>query len=56
MSARLSAHAPTFLALLRIVATLLLIEHGLQKLLGFPSGASMPTPEALLSMPTVGHW
>jgi putative oxidoreductase len=47
MNARLAAHAPTFLALLRIVAALLFIEHGTQKLLGFPSGSSMPTPEML---------
>jgi putative oxidoreductase len=47
MSARLAALAPTFLALLRIVAALLFIEHGAQKLLGFPPGSSMPTPEAL---------
>lgn len=47
MSARLSAHAPAFLALLRIVTALLFIEHGTQKLFGFPPGSSMPTPEAL---------
>ena len=47
MSARLSAHAPTVLALLRIITALLFIEHGTQKLLGFPPGASMPSPEAL---------
>lgn len=49
MSARLSPYAPTFLALLRIVAALLFIEHGTQKLLGFPPGSSLPTP-GMLSM------
>ena len=47
MNARLAAHAPTFLALLRIVTALLFIEHGTQKLFGFPPGSSMPTPDAL---------
>jgi putative oxidoreductase len=35
---RLSAQAPLFLALLRIVAGLLFMEHGTQKLFGFPPG------------------
>ena len=47
MNARLAAHAPTFLALLRIVTALLFIEHGTQKLFGFPPGSSMPTPDVL---------
>ena len=47
MNARLAAHAPTVLALLRIVTALLFIEHGTQKLLGFPPGPAMPTPEAM---------
>lgn len=33
---RLSAYAPQALAVLRIVAALLFIEHGTQKLFGFP--------------------
>jgi putative oxidoreductase len=33
---RLSAYAPQALAVLRIIAALLFIEHGTQKLLGFP--------------------
>ena len=32
----LSKYRPQFLALLRIVAALLFIEHGTQKLFGFP--------------------
>ena len=47
MNERLSAYAPTFLAVLRIVTALLFIEHGTQKLFGFPPGSSMPPPEAL---------
>lgn len=47
MSARLSAHAPAFLALLRIMAALLFIEHGTQKLFGFPPGSERALPEAL---------
>lgn len=34
---RLSAYAPQALAVLRIVAALLFIQHGTQKLLGFPT-------------------
>jgi putative oxidoreductase len=49
MSARLSAYAPTFLAILRIMTALLFIEHGSQKLLGFPPGAPMP-PREVFSM------
>jgi putative oxidoreductase len=47
MSERLSVHASSFLGLLRIVTALLFIEHGTQKLFGFPPGSSMPTPETL---------
>ena len=35
---RLSRHAPVALAVLRIVAGLLFLEHGTQKLFGFPPG------------------
>jgi putative oxidoreductase len=37
ISAALSARAPRALAVLRIVAALLFIEHGTQKLFGFPA-------------------
>lgn len=39
---RLSAYAPQALAVLRIVAALLFIAHGTQKLLGFPATEFMP--------------
>lgn len=42
MSDRLSAYAPQALAVLRIVAALLFIAHGTQKLFGFPA-AEWPT-------------
>ena len=42
---RLSIHAPLMLAVLRIVAALLFIEHGTQKLFGFPAG-DHPMPAA----------
>ncbi|MGV3575123.1 MAG: DoxX family protein [Devosia sp.] len=45
---RLSAYAPQALAVLRIVAALLFIAHGTQKLFGFP--AADWSPEAF-SMP-----
>jgi putative oxidoreductase len=38
---RLSRYAPLFLALLRIVAGLLFLEHGTQKLFGFPPGENV---------------
>ena len=46
MSERLTAYAPTFLAILRIMTALLFIEHGTQKMFGFPPGAAMPAREA----------
>ena len=39
---RLSAYAPQALAVLRIVAALLFIAHGTQKLLGFPAAEFAP--------------
>ena len=39
---RLSAYAPQALAVLRIVAALLFIAHGTQKLLGFPASEFSP--------------
>lgn len=47
---RLSAYAPQALAVLRIVAALLFLAHGTQKLLGFP--AAEWSPEAF-SMPWI---
>lgn len=46
-----AAWAPRLLSLLRIVAALLFLEHGTQKLLGFPpmaQGMSPPPPLSLL--------
>lgn len=45
---RLSAYAPQALAVLRIVAALLFIEHGTQKLFGFPVPAMGPTEGLML--------
>jgi putative oxidoreductase len=45
---RLNAYAPRALALLRIVAGLLFLEHGTSKLLGFP--VPFPTPGPLTTM------
>lgn len=42
MSDRLSAYAPQVLAALRVVAALLFIAHGTQKLLGFPATEMQP--------------
>ena len=39
---RLSAYAPQALAVLRIVAAVLFLAHGVQKVLGFPEGMSPP--------------
>jgi putative oxidoreductase len=44
---RPSPLGPILLSVLRIVAALLFLEHGAQKLLGFPPGSSMPMPPAL---------
>jgi putative oxidoreductase len=46
MAARPSAVGPIMLSVLRIVVGLLFLEHGAQKLLGFPPGAHMPMPPA----------
>jgi len=47
MSARFSSYAPIMLSVLRISAALIFLEHGTQKLLGFPPGGPLPRPEAL---------
>ncbi len=45
---RLSAYAPQALAVLRIVAALLFIEHGTQKLFNFPIEAMAPAQGLML--------
>lgn len=42
MEAALTPHAPRALALLRIMAGLLFLSHGTQKLLGFPAAEFAP--------------
>jgi putative oxidoreductase len=46
---RLSAWQPQLLSVLRIVAGLLFIEHGLQKIFDFPP-AAMPHPYVLMTL------
>ncbi|HEY4199818.1 MAG TPA: DoxX family protein [Devosiaceae bacterium] len=41
---RLQRYSPHLLALLRIIAALLFIEHGTQKLFNFPAAPGMPVP------------
>lgn len=53
MSLRLDRYAPLLLGLLRIVAGLLFLSHGLVKLFGFPPGAQ-PGPQPLLTMFGIG--
>ena len=48
MNDRLTAFAPQALAILRIVAALLFIEHGTQKLLGFPESQFTPAFGSLM--------
>ena len=45
---RLSVYAPQALAVLRIITALLFIEHGTQKLFGFPVPADGPTQGLML--------
>jgi putative oxidoreductase len=42
MTDRLSAYAPQALSVLRIIAALLFLAHGTQKLMGFPSSEFAP--------------
>jgi putative oxidoreductase len=49
LAATLGPWAPRALGIVRIVSGLLFMEHGTQKLLGFPAGAH-PAPE-VLSLP-----
>ncbi len=49
MSARFSSYAPAMLSILRIVAALIFLEHGTQKLLGFPPGGP-PNPPAAMTL------
>ena len=53
MTSSFSRYAPLLLGLLRIVAGLLFLSHGLVKLFGFPPGAQ-PGPQALFTMFGVG--
>jgi len=46
MAMRPSPVGPILLSVLRIVAGLLFMEHGLVKLFGFPPGSPMPMPAA----------
>ncbi len=39
---KLSAYRPQLLSILRIVAGLMFMQHGLQKIFGFPAPAMMP--------------
>jgi putative oxidoreductase len=50
---RLSRYAPALLGLLRIVAGLLFLSHGLVKLFGFPPGAQ-PGQQQFLTMFGIG--
>jgi putative oxidoreductase len=49
LTVKLAAWSPRILAILRIVAALLFIEHGTIKLFGFPDGAQ-PGPQAMMSL------
>ncbi|MFL6862748.1 MAG: DoxX family protein [Allosphingosinicella sp.] len=53
MIARLDPYAPWLLGILRIVAGLLFLAHGLVKLFGFPPGAQ-PGPQPLFTLFGIG--
>ena len=50
MSARFASYAPMMLSILRIMAALIFLEHGTQKILGFPPGGPevLPHPGEIL--------
>lgn len=50
----LERHAPQFLGLLRIMAGLLYMQHGLQKLIEFPDAGHHPGPLELFSLAGIG--
>jgi putative oxidoreductase len=52
-ASQVERYAPYLLALLRVVAALLFLEHGLAKLVGFPVGAP-PGPQPVMSMLGIG--
>ena len=47
MSARFASYAPMMLSILRIMAALIFLEHGTQKILGFPPGGPDPLPHPM---------
>lgn len=51
-SSGLSAQSPYVLSLLRIVTGLCLLQHGTQKILGFPTGAK----QAALDLTSLAGW
>ena len=51
---RLAQYTPIMLSALRIVAALLFIEHGTQKLFDFPIEGSTPAPEMATIMTAAG--
>lgn len=51
LQARSSVIAPMLLGILRIVTALVFMQHGLQKLIGFPNAGHHPGPFVLLSLP-----
>jgi putative oxidoreductase len=53
MEEKLAAWKPQALSILRIVAGLMIIEHGMAKYLGFPAVASLANVKPL-SMPGIG--
>jgi putative oxidoreductase len=50
MSARFSSYAPIMLSVLRIIAALIFLEHGTQKILGFPPGGPDPLPHMMTTL------
>lgn len=53
-SRRVESFVPVLLGVLRIVAALLFMQHGWQKLFGFPNEGHHPGPFVLLSLAGIG--